>query len=89
MTLMELLVGAFNKQEVGKIKAVFSGMRVVQIDEDISEKAVELITSYAKSHGLHIPDALIAATALVLDLPLFTRNIADFRYLPGIVLVEE
>ena len=64
-------------------------MRVVHIDEDISEKAVELITLYAKSHGLLIPDALIAATALVLGLPLFTRNISDFKYIPGIELVEE
>ena len=64
-------------------------MRVVQINEEISGKAVELIASYSKSHNLLIPDALIAATALVFDLPLFTRNLSDFRFLPSLNLVEE
>lgn len=89
VTLMELVVGAFNKQEVRKIRNAFGAMRIVQINEDISAKAVELITSYSKSHNLLIPDALIAASALVLDLPLFTRNIADFRFLSQIQLVNE
>jgi predicted nucleic acid-binding protein len=33
-----------------------------------------LIARYSKSHGLVIPDALIAATALVEGLPLLTHN---------------
>ncbi len=35
---------------------------------------------------LLIPDALIAATALEYNLPLFTSNISDFRFIPGINL---
>lgn len=89
VTMMELVVGAFNKQEVAKIRNAFDDMRVIQINDDISIKAVELITEYSKSHNLLIPDALIAASALVFDLPLFTRNVSDFRFLPGIKLVEE
>jgi predicted nucleic acid-binding protein len=89
VTLMELVVGAFSKQEVTKIRLAFSGMVIVQINDDISAKAVDLITSYSKSHNLLIPDALIAASALVLDLPLFTRNLSDFKFLPEIQLVPE
>ena len=89
VTVMELVVGAFNKQEVAKIRIAFGDMHVVHINEDISKKAVELITEYSKSHNLLIPDALIAASALVFDLPLFTRNLSDFRFLPGIELLDE
>jgi len=34
-------------------------------------------------------DSLIAATAIELDLPLFTYNIKDFRYISGIRLYEK
>ena len=88
VTLMELVVGAFNKQEVRKIRNAFNEMRIIQVNEEISARAVELIVSFSKSHNLLIPDALIAASALVLDLPLFTRNISDFRFLPEIKLVN-
>lgn len=89
VTLMELVVGAFNKQEVRMIRNAFDDMAIIQINEEISEKAVQLIGSYSKSHNLRIPDALIAASALVLGLPLFTRNTSDFRFLPDIQLVSE
>jgi len=89
VTLMELVVGAFNKAEVRKIRNAFDEMHIVQINEEISARAVELITLYSKSHNLLIPDALIAATALVANLPLFTRNISDFKFLPEIQLIKE
>ena len=41
---------------------------------------------YALSHGLEIPDALIAATAEIHGLVLITGNIADYRFLPGLHL---
>lgn len=35
---------------------------------------------------MNIPDALIAATALRHALPLFTLNVKDFRFIPGLQL---
>lgn len=46
-----------------------------------------LIEKFSKSHGLQIPDALIAATALELGLPLSTANLKDFQYIPDLQLV--
>ncbi len=38
--------------------------------------------SYFLSHGLLIPDALIAATALDQALPLYTKNVRHFQMIP-------
>lgn len=61
---------------------------VVQIDKRISEKAIELIAEFKLSHGLQIPDALIAATAASYDLPLFTYNLKDFGFIPTIKIYD-
>jgi predicted nucleic acid-binding protein len=39
---------------------------------------------YSKSHNLAIPDALIAATALILDLELATDNERHFKMIPDL-----
>ena len=87
ITYMELKVGALNKREAGIIKKAFSDFEIVEIFETISIKAKHLIEKYTKSHGLLIPDALIASTALELGLPLYTTNIKDFRFITDLILV--
>lgn len=87
VTYMELMVGALNKREVGIIKKAFSDFEIVEISESISKKARNLIEKFTKSHGLLIPDALIGATALELDLPLYTANLKDFQFIPDLKLV--
>ena len=44
--------------------------------------------SFFLSHGLVIPDALIAATALEHGLALYTRNVRDFQMIPSLTLVR-
>lgn len=87
VTYMELMVGALNKREAGIIKKAFSDFEIVEISEPISARARNLVENYAKSHGLLIPDALIAASALELQIPLYTANIRDFRFIPDLSLV--
>jgi predicted nucleic acid-binding protein len=78
VSLMELFYGALNKRELNKIKKVLNNL--------ISNKAVELIEKYSKSHGLEPPDALIGATAIVRNIELFTYNISDFKFIDGLKL---
>lgn len=42
---------------------------------------LQLMEGYSLSHKLSLPDALIAATALVHDLELYTLNSKDFRFI--------
>jgi predicted nucleic acid-binding protein len=60
---------------------------MIRIDEQISEMAVNLLKTYRLSHGLLIPDALIAATALVTDSRFVTKNQKDYRFIDGLKLL--
>ena len=86
VTVMELYYGALHKAELKKIKRHLSSIRIFQIDEAISVAASELIERYAKSHGLQIPDALIAATSINHNIQLYTENARDFKYIEKISL---
>jgi predicted nucleic acid-binding protein len=88
VTLMELFVGAKDKKELSRLKRDMKPFRTEAIDYDISSLAVELIGKYARSHGLDIPDAFIAATSLVQSVELFTYNVKDFQFIPGIKLYQ-
>ncbi len=88
VTVMELFQGMGNKEELARMKKKIKYYDVVQIDEQVSMKAVEFIETYKLSHGLSIPDAIIGATAVVHQIPLYTYNIRDFDFLPGIVLYQ-
>ena len=86
VTVMELYFGALNKRELNKIKKHLKALNIAHFDNDVSELAVSMIESYSKSHRIQIPDAIIAATALSLEIKLFTLNLKDFRYIDGLKL---
>jgi predicted nucleic acid-binding protein len=81
ITAMELFCGAFNKRELNKITKALTSFEVIQVDSDISVRSISLIQSYAKSHNLNIPDAIIAATAIDKGVTLYSRNLRDFRFI--------
>jgi len=87
VTVMELYYGAINKPEVKKLEKFMLLFTVVHIDTKISIRSTALIKMYAKSHGLDIPDSLIAATALEKEVTLFTYNTKDFKYISNIKLI--
>ena len=87
ITVMELYQGARNKVELAKIKRKIRYYDVVEIDNTVSHRAASFVEKFKLSHNLQIPDAIIGATAVVHQIPLYTYNIKDFSFIPGIVLV--
>jgi predicted nucleic acid-binding protein len=87
ITMMELLIGAFNKKEAIYIQNAFRNINVIHISENISKLALEYVAAYSKSHNLQIPDALIAATSVEMSMRLITSNVSDFHYIPEIQLI--
>ncbi|MEZ4593950.1 MAG: PIN domain-containing protein [Chloroflexota bacterium] len=63
-----------------------SSSNFTRIIPKLANQFLQLMETYSLSHKLSIPDALIAATALVHNLELFTLNIKDFRFIPGLTL---
>ncbi len=55
VTIMELFQGMGNKEELAQMKKKIKYYDIVQIDEEISAKAIEFIEAYKLSHGLQIP----------------------------------
>lgn len=89
LVVMELLQGARDKAELRKIEKFLANYETVQITEYSSLQAIELIKNYSKSHGLAIPDAIIASVAIERKLPLYTLNIKDFSFISGLTLSRE
>ena len=86
VTKMELIVGCRNKTELQYLHKFLRNYEVILIDKFISIKAVQLIEDYRLSHGLLIPDALIAATAIARQIPLLSKNQKDYRFIPELNL---
>ncbi len=87
VTQMELMVGCRNHIELQKLESFLKSSRVIQISQDISRKSVELLRNYRLSHGLLIADSLIAATALVMNIPLISKNQRDYKFMDELQLV--
>lgn len=83
---MELLQGARDKNELRVIEKKLRSFRLLNIQQDIFDLATEYLRNYCLSHGLALPDAVIAATAIHYQIPLFTYNQKDFKFLPDIQL---
>jgi predicted nucleic acid-binding protein len=57
---------------------------VIELEQDIKIKTADI----RKAHRIKLPDAIIAATALIYDFTLVTRNTDDFKNIEGIKLVD-
>lgn len=88
VTVMELYQGMANKQELAQMKKKIKYFDFVQIDAISSKLAISLIEKYRLSHGLAIPDALIAASAISVQMELFTYNLKDFSFIPDLKLYK-
>jgi predicted nucleic acid-binding protein len=88
MSEMELIVGCRDRQESRKVARLLKRLNVLKISEAITDLAVRLVTRYSLSHGLAIPDAIIAGTALHERAPLATKNRRDYQFIAGLRLAS-
>ncbi len=88
ITVAELYFGAKNKQELNIIKDKLDLIVHVPINEYINNIFEELMFNYSLSHKLSIPDAQIAASAIYYDIPLYTLNKKDFKFIKKVKLYE-
>lgn len=83
ITEMEVLsYHGLQKNQESAIKAMFSEMLVMEMNPVIKEKAIE----FRRNARLKLPDAIIAATAVVVGVPLFTADL-DFKKIKALELL--
>ena len=54
------------------------------VDDAVLTEAIRL----RKQHKMKLADSIVAATALLCQAELYTRNIADFKQVPGLMVVN-
>lgn len=86
ITAGELIFGAFNKRDLAKLKKDIDHLIMLEIDNKTCRTFLDLISTYALSHRLAVPDGFIAATAIAYDIELFTLNKKDFKFIEGLNL---
>ena len=85
---MELLQGAKDRRELKKILKELNSFNRLYFHNEIARLSTQLLKDYGLSHNLQIADAIIAATCLVYNIPLFTHNIRDFKFIPNLELYD-
>lgn len=66
------------------LEAAFARMKILTLDDAVAVRAIVL----RQERKMGLADAIIAATALVHQLPLVTRNIVDFQHVAGLKLID-
>ena len=88
ITKMELFSGASNKKELHLIDQKLGRFNIALINSEITIKSFDLHKIYRLSHGLLFPDSIIASTAIVSGLALFTYNTKDYKFISGLQLFK-
>ena len=78
----------FFRAELQRLQRSLKSIQTYPVTNKISDEFLRLMAIYCLSHRLSIPDALIAATAIEHQLPLYTLNLKDFRFIAGLQIYE-
>ena len=85
ITRIEIL-GWYNAtpEQLSKLQNFVQQSLVYPITETIIQKTILL----RQAHRIKLPDAIVAATALTKNKTLVTRNVNDFKNIPGLDLIN-
>ncbi|MEY5048187.1 MAG: hypothetical protein RLZZ175_1546 [Bacteroidota bacterium] len=85
ITKIELLGFNFNSIEEQDLMEFFvNSSKIINLDEDIVNQTIKL----RKIKKIKLPDAIIASTAITYNFTLITRNVADFKDIKNLELVN-
>jgi len=80
LTRAELFAGRPDQEE--GVRGLLATLTEVGVNQEIAENAGRI----RRTTGVDLADAIIAATALHLEVPVVTRNRRDFERVPGLKL---
>jgi predicted nucleic acid-binding protein len=88
VTYLELLALARSPNEQRRLRRFVAPYAVLSLGPMASSRAVELLLEHHLTDGLEPLDALMAATALAHEIPLYTRRPGPFRSIPDLEVVS-
>lgn len=84
ITRIEVLGYSQSAQQRKRTHAFVALFREIPLTEGVVRRTISL----RRQHTIKVPDAVIAATALDLEIPLVTRNTRDFGAIEGLSLLN-
>ncbi|GHV85722.1 ribonuclease VapC [Spirochaetia bacterium] len=83
---MEVIQGMKDKKELKAFQKYLKkwSVEILQINENISTRAMFLVEDYFLSHSLELGDAIIASTVLENQKILLTGNDKHYKFIPNI-----
>lgn len=72
------------ENDIEVLKSFIGETIVIPLEQDVKLRTIEI----RKKYKLKMPDAIIAASALVHDLTLLTRNLNDFKLIPELKIIN-
>ncbi len=86
VTYMEIIQGMKNKEEfkIFQKQMLRWNTRIIQIDQEISSRAMFYVQEYSLSHSMMLADGLIAATVVQNSEVLLTANDKHYKFIPNI-----
>ncbi len=84
VSVAELFAGVKSAQEERELVRLIDECEIHDVTREIASLAGKWRKKYFPSHNVQIPDALIAATASIKELPLYTLNVKHYPMIAGL-----
>ena len=84
ITFAEVLAGVLSNEEEKDVLALFGAFPLLPVSAEIASQAGRFMRTFRKSHGIELPDALIAGTCAHYKLELFTLNVKHYPMLKNL-----
>jgi predicted nucleic acid-binding protein len=85
ITEIELLCWkSATENDIKVLRSFIEDVLVIELEQTIKYRTAEI----RKKYNIKLPDAIIAATALVYELSLISRNTKDFKNIGGLNLIN-
>ena len=90
VTYMELIQGMKNKEETRAFQRQMQkwNIDIIQIDQQISSRAMFYVQEYSLSHSMMLADALVAATVVQTGETLLTANDKHYKFIPTVECIR-
>lgn len=88
ISLMEVLQGASNKQEMASLGRFLSRFQHLHLNKQDTEWALLQFRTFWLTHRIGMNDCLIASVAVRFSIPVYTVNDRDFIPLPNVKTIR-